>query len=359
MLILKPENMKKNVDYIIAGCGIAGTVLAQTLLQQGKTIMIIDEPSLSAASKVAAGVYNPVVFKRLVKSWKADELIPVMDDFYQAAEQLLNKQFYFKKQIVKLFTEENEKAFWLKKANEEVGHYLSKIIHNDFLQDVVYSPLGAAEVVHAGNLDMLTFLSAFRAYFRQSGCLLEETFDHDQLSVLENSVSWKGISAAKIIFCEGYRAVENPWFKHLPFKLTKGEVLTIRLPESAAIPESKVINKGVFILPLGNNTFKAGATYEWNDLTELPTEKGKTELLDKLRKVIKVPFEVIVHEAGIRPTVSDRRPLLGFHPQHPSLAVFNGMGTKGVMLAPYFAKHFAEVLAGTVTLDKEVDIARF
>lgn len=351
--------MLKNVDYIITGCGIAGTVLAQTLLQQGKTVMIIDAPSLSTASKVAAGVYNPVVFKRLVKSWKADELLPVMHDFYRSAEQLLHERFYFEKQIVKLFTEENEKAFWLKKTGEDVGRYLSKTIHGDFLQDVVYSPLGAAEVIHAGNLDMMKFLEAFRNYFRKKDCLLEKTFDYAELSVLENSVSCKGITAAKIIFCEGYRAVENPYFKDLPFKLTKGEVLTIRLPEGVVIPESKVINKGVFILSLGNNTFKAGATYEWNDLTEQPTEKGKAELIDKLRKVIRVPFEVIAHEAGIRPTVSDRRPLLGFHPQHPSLAVFNGMGTKGVMLAPYFAKHFAEVLTGKATLDKEVDIARF
>jgi len=351
--------MNKQVDYIIAGCGLAGTVLAQTLMRQGRPVMIIDDPGLSSASKIAAGVYNPIVFKRLVKSWRADELIPVMDDFYNEAEKVLDERFYFKKQIVKLFTDENEKTFWLKKTAEDAGNYLSKEIHDDFLPGVVYAPLGAAEVKNAGNLDTKKFLDVFRNFFREKDSLIEEKFDYEQLIREENSVSYKNIKAKKIIFCEGYRAIENPFFKELPFKLTKGEILTIKLPDDVEIPLNKVINKGVFILPLGDNTFKAGATYEWNELNEEPTEKGKNELLEKFRKVIKVPFEVLEHRAGIRPTVNDRRPLLGFHPEHPSIAIFNGMGTKGVMLAPYFAKHFAEVLENKATLDPEVDIRRF
>ena len=348
----------KNYDYIIAGQGIAGTVLAQTLLLQGKSVLIIDDPALSQASKIAAGLYNPVVFKRLVKSWKADELIPVMDDFYAGSEKLLNTDFYFKKQIVKIFTEENEKAFWLKKTNEEIGHYLSKTIEDDFLNTIIYNPLGSSEVLHAGNLDTQKFLSAFRDQFIRNNCLLEEKLEYNQLQVSENSVTYKNINAQKIIFCEGFKALENPWFSWLPFKLTKGEIITIQLDAANEIPVDKVINKGVFILPLGNNTYKVGATYEWADLTEMPTEKGKFDLVDKLRKVIKVPFTIIEHKAGIRPTVNDRRPLLGIHPQHPALAVFNGMGTKGVMLAPFFAKQLLDFLENGIPLDPEVDIKR-
>lgn len=189
--------------------------------------------------------------------------------------------------------------------------------------------------------------------------LLEEKFDFSQLSVSENNISYKDLKVKKIIFCEGFKAIENPYFPKLPFKLTKGEILTIKLLGDKIIPTEKVVNKGVFILPLGNNTYKVGATYEWAELNEEATEKGKSELIEKLQKVIKTPFEIIDHQAGIRPTVNDRRPLLGFHSQHPQLAIFNGMGTKAVMLAPYFAKHFAEVLEGETSLDKEVDIARF
>lgn len=353
--------MKSKYNYIIVGQGIAGTVLAYTLLSRGKTVLIIDEKKENTASKVAAGLYNPVVFKRLVKSWRADELIPFMDKFYSELEELLAQKFYHKKQIVKIFTEENEKEFWIKKSNEEVGKYLSKNIGQDFFVGNVISPLGSSEVTNAGNLDTNIFLNASHSYFKKKGILLNEKFDFEKLVVEENQILYKEIVAEKIIFCEGYKAIENKLFTWLPFKLTKGEILTISIPKLGETKNSfeKVINKGCFVLPIGNNLFKVGATYEWSDLTENKTEKGKNELINKLKKVITAPFEIVEHKAGIRPTVSDRRPLIGLHPKHNTVGIFNGLGTKGVMLAPYFANHFAEVLENEISLDKEVDILRF
>ena len=280
----------KTTKYIIVGQGIAGTVLAQTLLNEGCSVIIIDEPSLSSASKIAAGLYNPVVFKRLVKSWLADDLLPFMDQFYPEAEQLLGKRFYFKKQILKPFAEEQEKVLWLKKCKEDIGKYLGKIIYDDYLDDIIYNPLGASEIIDAGNLDTVLFLNSFREYFKKKDLLIEEKFEYSDLIISENSVSYKNISADKIIFCEGYRSVDNPHFSWLPFKLTKGEIIIIKLDGGHIFPLDKVINKGVFILPLGNNIYKVGATYEWEDLSEYPTEKGKADLIGKLEKVIKIPF---------------------------------------------------------------------
>ena len=356
--------LNTTVNYIIIGQGLAGTILTQTLLKQGKSVIIIDEQGLSNASRIAAGLYNPVVFKRMVKSWMADELISYMNGFYTEAEQLLNENFYFKKQIVKLFAEEQEKVLWLKKSTEDVGKYLSKTIQYNFLNELIHnSPTGeSSEVIIAGNLDTGLFLDAFRAYFKINNQLLEEKFEYDKLIISENSVRYKNFTADKIIFCEGYKSIDNPYFKWLPFKLTKGEIITVKIPllfEKGVSYSEKVINKGVFILPLGNNIYKVGSTYEWNDLTEQTTEKGKAYLIDKLQKVLKVPFEIIDHHAGIRPTVIDRRPLIGLHPQYPALGVFNGMGTKGVMLAPFFAKQFVDFLENNLPIDKEVDIARF
>lgn len=342
----------------MVGQGIAGTVLAQTLLKQGKSVVVIDDQELSQASRIAAGLYNPVVFKRLVKSWMADELIPAMDSFYDYAEQLLNIRFYFPQQIVKPFSEEQEKTLWLKKVNEDVGRYLGKNILIDFLNDVIHNPLGACEIIKAGNLNTALFLSSFRDRFKKNDCLLEEKCEYNKLVIIKESVTYKHLIADKIIFCEGYKTLDNPYFNWLPFKLTKGEILTVRIPLLQKEGKEKIINKGVFILPLGDYIYKVGATYEWNDLTEQTTERGKEELIEKLQKVLKIPFEIIDHQAGIRPTVVDRRPLIGLHPKHPALGVFNGMGTKGVMLAPYFANHFYNFLENEISLNKEVDIAR-
>ena len=349
----------KKTNYIIVGQGLAGTILAQTFLMEGKSIIVIDELGFSNASRIAAGLFNPVVFKRLVKSWLADELLPSMEEFYRHAELLLGTQFYFKKQILKPFAEEQEKVLWLKKSNEDIGKYLGKKMYDNYINDIIYSPLGASEVMQSGNLDTGIFLTSFRNYYNERELLLEERFDYKQIVISENSVTYKNIVAEKIIFCEGYKALENPYFSWLPFKLTKGEIITIKLNGNHVIPIDKVINKGVFILPLGNNTYKVGATYEWQDLSQLPTEKGKSDLIEKLQKVLKVPFEITDHQAGVRPTVSDRRPLIGLHPDHPSLAVFNGLGTKGVMLAPYFAKQFVKFLEHQLPLDKEANINRF
>jgi len=351
--------MNKHYNYIIVGQGIAGTVLAQTFLKEGKSVLLIDEGLEQAASTIAAGLYNPVVFKRLVKSWMADELIPFMDRFYVEAEQLVQAQFYHKKKIVKLFADVAEREFWLKKSDEEVGAYLSQPMDLHFLNEYVENPIGAAEVKAAGNLDMNVFLKAFRSYFLKKDCLLQQKFECGDLSISVNSVSYRNMDADKIIFCEGHQATANPYFNWLPFKLTKGELITIQLKKEHAIPLDKVINKGVFILPIGNNTYKVGATYEWSDLSIHPTEKGKSELIDKLKKVIHVPFDIVEHQAGIRPTVLDRRPLIGLHPVHASVGIFNGMGTKGVMLAPYFANQFSLFLNGRAHLLDEVNCLRF
>ena len=208
-------------------------------------------------------------------------------------------------------------------------------------------------------MDTLTYLNGFRDYFISHNSLLDEQFEYDQLNVEEDGVIYKNYTAKKIIFCEGFQTANNPFFSWLPFKLTKGEIITIQLEQNSVADINKVINKGVFILPIGDNTYKVGATYEWKDLTENTTEKGKADLIEKLKKVLQVPFTIIDHKAGIRPTVNDRRPLIGIHPKHNSVAVFNGLGTKGVMLAHYFANHFSDFLENKASLDKEVDIKRF
>jgi glycine/D-amino acid oxidase-like deaminating enzyme len=282
-----------------------------------------------------------------------------MEKVYKQLEHDLGIKFYHSKRILKPFSEDQEIALWLKKKEEDIGKYLNETIIKGELNNVVHNPIGMAEVLHAGNVDTNLLLSAYRAMLKNENLILEENFDFDQLTIKDDHILYKGVTASKVIFCEGHKAINNPYFKWLPFKLTKGETLTIRIPQEYSLSENTVINKAVFILPLGNNTYKVGATYEWDDLTEEITEKGRGELVENLKKVLMIPFEVIDQQAGIRPTVSDRRPLVGLHPEHPQLGVFNGLGTKGVMLAPYFAKQFVDHLENNGALDKEVDIARF
>lgn len=346
----------KKVDYIIVGQGIAGSVLAYTLMQNQQTVLVIDEEKENTSSKIAAGLCNPVVFKRLTKSWMIDELMPIALGFYRNQEKLLLDQFYYPLPIYKLFVGEEEKEFWRQRCNEpEVMDWVNHSVEFPFHKTLIDYPFGAASTMQSGFLQTAKWLEAFKTYLKTNDSFLGVKFDYDTIVFDNDFVSWNGIKAKKIIFCEGYQTIHNPYFNWLSLKLTKGEVLTVDFKN---LQLTSAINKGVFVLPY-NNEYKLGATYDWDNLNEETTEKGKTELLKKAAAFIKDEIVVKSHKAGIRPTVSDRRPLLGTHPKHHQLAIFNGMGTKGVMIAPYFAKVLIDYLLENKPLSKEIDIIRY
>lgn len=347
--------MKK--DYLIVGQGLAGSLLAFVLISQGKKVLVIDEALDSTSSKVAAGLYNPVVFKRIVKSWMVDEVLPAADSLYASMEKVLGNNFHFKREIVKLFSSSDEKEFWLQKAAQpEMECYLSAETNSKFFTGKIENPYECAFVKQSGFIDIPLLLQLMKAYLKENDAYLDAAFEYKDLKIENEGVLWTNYAATKMIFCEGFKATQNPYFNWLPFVLTKGEVLLVKIEN---FETDKVINKGVFFLHLGNSIYKVGATYEWKDLNENTTAKGRNELEEKLKLVLKVPYEVVGHAAGIRPTVSDRRPLIGLHPHYTQLGIFNGLGTKGVLLAPYFSLEFADYLEGKKELNKEATINRY
>lgn len=346
----------KTIDYIIVGQGLAGSVLAYTLMQHQQKVLVVDEGKENTSSKVAAGLCNPVVFKRLTKSWLVDELMPAALKFYKQQEELLNDNFYVDLPIYKLFVGEEERDFWQQKRNEpELLDWITHKIEFPFDSNLIDYSFGASHTLQSGFLQTAKWLAAFNQYLKNKSAFIEKKFDYKAIVFENDFVYWEGYRAKKIIFCEGYQSINNPFFDWLPFKLTKGEVLTVDFKN---LTLKSTLNKGVFVLPY-NNYYKLGATYDWDNINEEITEKGRNELLKKASAFIKDEIIVVEHKAGIRPTVLDRRPLLGSHPKHNQLAVFNGMGTKGVMIAPYFAQIFVEYLIENTPLSAEVDINRF
>lgn len=344
------------VDGIIVGQGLAGTILAHRLQSHGQSVALIDTPHLSNSSAVAAGIWNPVVFKRLSKSWMADEVLPAMMDFYRACEQKLGTSLVIEKPIIRPFSEPQEISFWQKKAASD-NPYLDGRAYNSYQltpQDVVAQ---YGRVKGSGHLHVQQFLHSSRVFFEAQGACLSEALDHSEVQVSSEGVDYKHLRARYIVFCEGYQVRHNPFFRHIPFKPAKGEVLTIYCEDLQL--ESEIFNKNFFILPLGDHTYKVGATYEWQELNDLPTDQARWELLQKLNAVLHVPFEVIHHQAGVRPSVIDRRPVLGSHASYPNVCIFNGFGTKAVMLAPYFSEQLCGMLLHQRGLGSEVDVKRF
>ena len=345
----------KSVDYIIVGQGLAGTLLAHDLLEKNKSVLIVDKPHAAMASKVAAGLFNPIGVKRCIPSWKADDFLPVAIERYKSLEKALGTTFLNIKPIFRLFANEDNRKQWkVKCSNERMNNFIGDFEPPNsypFLKD----DFGGASISPAGSLDVIKFLDASRLFFKSEDCLLEEKFNFELLE--EDAGIYKGVQAKKVIFCEGFRAIYNPYFKYLPFSPTKGEILTIRIPKLEKM--DKIVSKGIYILPLGNHLYRVGATFNHQQWDDVVTTEGIAYLNDKIEQILEEDFVIVSEKAGVRPTVRDRKPFLGEHPKHKKLAIFNGLGTRGVIQGPYLSAHFTAFLTASEKLYQKVDIQRF
>lgn len=342
--------------YIIVGQGLAGTLLAYQMHKNKIPFKIIVDPAQKSASEVAAGLINPLVFKRLTKSWMADLLFPKMYETYSEIEKLLSIKFIEQKKMIKPLAEQDI-PMWKKRIDQgKMDHYIDRIDQDLKLE-------GFKEIEHYGALmqtgscNLSLLIQAMRNLLKKHNYLIEDHLNIDDVTFEDESVYWKDLTADKIIFCRGYQDAKNALFPADSFYLTKGELIEI---ETKSLCEDYIINKNLFVLPTGNHHFKVGATYQWDTIDEETSEEGKSELLTKLDKLIDTDYTVLNHWAGVRPTVKDRRPILGIHPQNDCLAIFNGLGTKGVMLAPYFSEQMLELLENPqAEIDNEVKLDRF
>lgn len=347
----------EKVDYIVVGQGIAGSLLAWELWERGYKVCMIDDGCRSRASSVAAGLMNPVTGMRLVKSWKVDKFLPLARGYYRELEERLGVSFFKEREIVRFFRNEIEVRQW-EKRREDVGYeeYIGERFEAGAWGRIFEDSYGSFIIKGGGSLDTKIFLDAMRKSFEDGGVLNEDGFDYGEVRLEEEGVGYKGIRAKKIIFCEGYKVVENPWFRDLKWVPAKGEILTIKIEE---ILPDKVMNNGKWLMPIGEGSYRVGASYHWENLDSLCTEEGREEVLMGLRGMLcGGNIEVVGHEAGVRPCTKDTRPYVGLHKEYKSLGILNGLGSKGTMMAPYYAREMGEFLVTGKALDSEVRVER-
>lgn len=343
-------------DYLIVGQGVAGSVLAWVLDQRGCSVILADDPGLPSASAVAAGIVNPLTGRKLVRTWKADELFPFLNQFYSGIEQNLGVRFFHPKTIYRPFRSIQEQTDYLAlTADPTIRPYVAEATDNQAYSPYIHNPFGGLEVSQAGWLDLTEFVRVVKGYFVRKNQYFEGRIDVDDLTIKENKVSWKDIDFAKVIFCDGVMSRDNPLFDWLPYNPVKGQILTA-IAETYSI--KNIVNQGIFILPVRDGLIRIGATYSWHDLDWQTTDDGRAFLESKVREVLNVPYQIVAQQAGIRPSTKDRRPFIGLHPHHPAVGIFGGMGTKGVSLAPYLAEQFSRHLLDGEDLEPEANISR-
>ena len=338
---------------LIAGGGLAGICLAYQLVEKKIPFLLIDK-GINHSSIKAAGLINPIVFRRMLKSWRVDEFLPYAIDFYKKTSELTNSKHLYFLPMRRGFAHQQETESWESKQNlTEYNSYLKQITEEDKSSNVLINNFGTGIVKQTGYVDARSFLENSYHFFESINCYQKTEYNYHDFDM--SCLTFKGEKYNKIIFCEGYHGIYNPWFNYLPLQATKGQTIIIK---STSLHSEEILNRKCFILPLGNKEFKVGATYEW-DKTDLSTTiEGLHTLKENIDQLITNEYEVIHQDAGIRPTVKDRRPLLGEHPEVKNLYIFNGLGTKGYLMAPLLSNELYNFIFENSTLEREINISR-
>lgn len=342
------------LDFIVVGQGLAGTLLALELERRGRRVLIADDGWRTAASRVAAGVLNPVTGMRIVKTLGADDLLPAAKRVYSALGERFGETFFREVPFYRFYSSEHEREIKAKRAADpEYAGWISEDVPAGTLcGGALADRLGGFFVHRAGWLDIPKLLDCARAEWRSRGVLLEENFDYGDVEISRAGTRWRGRDVrGGIIFCEGFRVRENPWFSHLKWQPAKGEFVELELAGTENF-QAQILKGNVVAIPLGGARWRVGTNYDRETLDTKPTP----EVAERLRRAfsamfVKLPLadaapQLVAHRAGVRPAVQGALPKVGAHEKFPKLFLFNGFGSKGVTWIPLYAERFAEKLCG-------------
>ena len=316
--------------------------MAWHLLKAGKTVCIFDNGYEGSSTTLAAGIVNPITGKNFVRSWRIHELLPVAREVYIRMSEDLGASVFTERNIIRsLYTVEDENNWIARTKDPAVAPYILSVPDDSEFRGKVFPPLSYGEMTGTFQVHMKSIIEGFRLQWKTDGIYFQEKFDYSALVKEDRRMRYKDIILGSVIFCEGYQALENPFFHNIGMRPSKGEVLFVRIPGK---PFSKMYKDGVFMVPQLDDIYWIGGGYENNPPHDYPSEKGYAHLESELKRILNTPYHIVDHRAAIRPTMARRRPIIQKHEEWPELYMFNGLGTKGASLGPFFSRHLTRYL---------------
>lgn len=345
-----------DIDFLIIGQGLAGSLLAWELIKRDCKVVVVDNAKENA-SLVAAGLINPITGMRFVKSADVDSLLPCAIHYYSELADFFHRDFFHEKLMLRIFRSEEELKNCKKRLFQaHYQTYLGNIIESDHSISAIETPFGFLEQKQSGYLLTRPLLTSLREFFIARGCYRQLEFDYQAIQ-FNPVLSWQDLRPQHVIFCEGYHALNNPWFSWLPLQAAKGEILTLQ--HTCDLPDA-ILNYGNWLIPLNDRQIRIGASFERDCIDTEITTRARDALLNSLTQIAPaVQPTLLSQQAGIRPCTQDRQPFIGKHMQYPQLAIFNGFGTKGSLQIPWYVQHFADVLLQNTALLTSSDIRRY
>lgn len=295
-------------------------MLAWSLLKRNAGFRIADGDLPGGASQVAAGIINPVTGKRFVKSWRFDDFFPAARNAYLSLCNSLSIDAWTESPIVRLLSSPEETNDWSARcALPEYAGLLAEAETAGEWSELIRPGFRYGRILQSARVNFSALLPAFRQWATVEKYFHKQTIDYQDIENLTKDYD-------AIVFCEGYRAKDNPFFPGLPWQIAKGEALLFRFINAEKIPEAEMLKKSMMLVPLGEGLFWAGGSYQWHYPQLAPEEKERNYMLNHLKDMLAAPFEIAGHVAGVRPTVKDRRPFLGQSRINSKVFIFNGLG---------------------------------
>ncbi len=349
-----------HVDFIIVGQGLAGTTLAWQLRRRGRSILVLDREPPVTASRIAAGLITPVTGKRLAISWRWSELMPVATTFYRSVEAETGARFFHCRPAVRLFADAAERLEYHRRTGVPTGSpcagFSTLVRELEVVPHGLEAGYGGFEMPAAARLDVPAYLAASRQVFVSRGEYQRADLNLGRdvrLSAGRIRIPFLAVEASALILCRGFASDPDPWFNRVPFQAAKGEILTLRIP---GYYESRTVHRGLWLAPVDGEHYLCGATYTWNRLDNAPTDEGRSEIERRLTRFLKLPYAITDHRAAVRPVIDAGYPTIGRHPVYPQVGFFNGLGSKGSLLAPFFAAQLVACWDGERRPDPVVDV---
>jgi glycine/D-amino acid oxidase-like deaminating enzyme len=320
-----------------------------------KKVLVVDNAHRTAASLSAAGIMNPITGKRLNRPFLIDRLLENAFTIYPSIEQFLGISFFRRRSVLRLLQSADELDQWKQRvASGDYRKYLGLTGSPSFASAAPW--FGSLEITAGGQLDVATLVRSTRERFAETGHLVDGEFDHRELRFSHHRVDWRGYTAKAVIFCEGYKLTDNPFFKSIQLNPAKGEVLTLRAP---SFSDDRIIQRGKWLFRSSEDEIKAGTTYHWDQVDEKPTPRAREEIEQSIRQFTDFDYEVINQTAGVRPVIRvDNRPIVGLHPENRQVAVLNGLGSKGVLQVPFASRQLISNLENGEPIHPEFDVCR-